>query len=490
MLLPEQLYPLLLRWLQALKVGAHQTSQQAIAAQLTALLTAQSMRPAPLMRALPSPQPVLAHQRYRRRQRVLTGSRLTPAWLTPALVQGALALVEPLPGRGPWAGQTYLALDSVRCGPWELFTVGVVWHGRVLPVAWAVLPYPWPKGQFTPTVCALLRQVAAVWPPDRPVHMVADRAFPSYALCQTLRALGWGYTLRLQARHWVTVAGQTQQARALLAEASVGTWRAYAGTYGQGAPAVAGTIVVGRGLAVVPPHQNNAGSLRQRARRVGQRAQHAASKNKDRTAALDQWVILFTSHSTVVAARGSYRRRWPIEGSYRDAQGGWDGAHGWDVAHEIARADDPTAVERLAGLWALGTLVQSWVGHQAEQATAPPLVQQVVAGWTTTGRLSVWARGQLALREPSGRLAPWLSETLTVGADRLAAAPRPPPRLSLWPLRQGATGPPAPRGASHCASSGGLALSSLPLPKGAHSYRRDTRAPRNRPVRPARELHW
>src|SRR5207245_3366060 len=69
--------------------------------------------------------------------------------------------------------------SSDLCGGWEVFTLGVVWHGRVLPVGWAVLPYPWPKGRFTPTVCALIRQVAAVWPAERPVHLVADRGFPS-----------------------------------------------------------------------------------------------------------------------------------------------------------------------------------------------------------------------------------------------------------------------------------------------------------------------
>ena len=436
MLLPEQLYPLVLRWLHGLELGAHRTSQASVAAVLTALLVAQSLRPAALMRALPSPEPVPARQRYRRYQRVLTSARLTPAWVSPALVRGALQQGPPQPGPGPWTGLTYLALDSVRAGRWELFTVGVVWHGRVLPVGWAVLPYPWPKGQFTPTVCALLRQVAAVWPPDRPVHLVADRAFPSYDFFATLQALGWGWTVRLQARHWVTVAGQLQLARTLLADARVGTWRAYPAHYGAAARGLAGTVVVGRGLLVVPPHQCNLGSARARARRLGQRAQHAASKNKRRTAETDQWVLLFTSHTTVVAARGSYRRRWPIEGSYRDAQGGWDGRHGWDLTRELARAATPAVVERLAGLWALGTLLQSWVGHQIGLPTAPPLVQQVAAGWTTTGRLSVWARGQLALREPSGRLAPWLADTLRQGADQIAAAPPRPPGLSLWPVHQ------------------------------------------------------
>ena len=52
-----------------------------------------------------------------------------------------------------------------------------------------VLPYPWPKGAFTPTVCALLRHVAACWPAGHAVHLLADRGFPSrVAYCSSSRA--------------------------------------------------------------------------------------------------------------------------------------------------------------------------------------------------------------------------------------------------------------------------------------------------------------
>src|SRR5207253_7318269 len=136
------------------------------------------------------------------------------------------------------AGLTHLALDSVRLGRWEVFVLGVVWHGRVLPVGWAVLPYPLPKGAFTPTACALVAQAAAFWPADRPARLTADRAFASYALFGALAAAGWGYYLRLQARHWVTVGGVRQQARALLAGAAAGCWTRYVGAYGAGARAI------------------------------------------------------------------------------------------------------------------------------------------------------------------------------------------------------------------------------------------------------------
>src|SRR5829696_9156037 len=153
---PQEVYPLLLPWVQALGGPTHPAAGLALAQLLSALLVTQSLRPSALMRALPSSQSVPARQRYQRVARAWTRAWLTAAWLTPRLVRAALALV---PGR-----ERLLALDSVRCGPWEVFTVGLVWHGRVLPLAWAVLAYPWPKGQFTPTVCALLEAVARAWP--------------------------------------------------------------------------------------------------------------------------------------------------------------------------------------------------------------------------------------------------------------------------------------------------------------------------------------
>jgi len=355
---------------------------------------------------------------------------LSPAWLTPALVRAAVALVV---AAGDGRVVT-LALDSVRCGGWELFTLGVVWHGRVLVVGWTVLPYPWPKGRFTPTVCALLRQVGAVWPPDVAVQLVADRAFGSAAFFTTLARLGWGWTVRLQARHWITVAGVQQQARALVAQVREGYWQAWAATYGTGPGAVAGTLVIGRGPYVMPSHQANPGSLRQRAQRAARRVQHAASKHGGTASPFESWVILFTTEPTVIAARNRYRQRWPIEGTYRDAQSGWDGHHGWGLDRVVPALPTPEAVGRVVGLWALGLLVQSWVGDQVARPTAPPCVQQTAAQWTTTGRLSVWARGRLALTDPSGRLGAWLEDTLRAGAERVAAAPPPGRRLTLWPV--------------------------------------------------------
>jgi hypothetical protein len=137
---PAALYPLIQLWFQALHVTPHTTATAALAHLVTALLVGQSLRPAALARALLSTRTVSARQRYQRVQRAGTRGWLTSAWLTPRLIRGAVVLVGPWSAGGPVEGVTHLAMDSVRCGAWEISTVGVVWHGRVVPIAGAVLP--------------------------------------------------------------------------------------------------------------------------------------------------------------------------------------------------------------------------------------------------------------------------------------------------------------------------------------------------------------
>jgi hypothetical protein len=415
MLTPQALYPLVLTWMQALDLASRPTAVVGLTHLVVALLSAQSLRPSALMRALLSPEPVPARQRYKRVARAWDRPWLTSTWLTPRLVRAAVALVPP-EAQGPSAGLTHLALDSVRCGPWEVFLVGVVWHGRVLPLAWAVLPYPWPRGQVGPTVCGLLQQVAAAWPKDRPVHLVADRAFPSQRLFRTLRTLRWGWTVRLRANTGVQVGSEALLVRTLLARARTSGWTCWTGSYGRGSRAISAQLVVGRGLVVLPSHRRTAASHRQQAQRRAERVRVRAYRYAS-VRQTDAWVVLSTSHPTWQAAVASYRRRWAIEGSFRDAQSGWDGQHGWNLEPVLSRQGCPAQAERVVGLWAVASLVQTWVGSQLVHG--PAAVRAVAQEWTTTGRLSVWAHGQFALHDPSGRLTTWLIETLQAGAARL-----------------------------------------------------------------------
>jgi hypothetical protein len=430
-----ELYPLIEAWVQALPAPTplHPAARRGLAQVVSALLVSQSLRPSALMRALLSPVPVPARQRYKRLARAWARPWLSPTWLGPRLVPAVLALVPP-----DRQGLTHLALDSVRCGRWEVFTLGVIWHGRVLPVGWAVLPYPWPKGQFRPTVCQLLERAAAAWPTDRPAHLVADRGFPSRALFRLLARVGWGWTVRLRAANAVSLAGQPpQRVRAVLAHADPLGWRTFArAQFARGPQEPTGTLVVGRGLLVLPAHQRGPASLRVRFEQHGRRQAYVARKHPhqrpDASPETDGWLVLFTSHPAWLAASTSYGRRWAIEGSYRDAQGGWDGQHGWDLEPALRRLREPLAVERVVGLWALGTLLQTWLGAQLRQPQADALVHAIAREWATTGRLSVSACGRLALTEPSGRLWPWLQHALADGAQRLATA-SPAPRTCLAP---------------------------------------------------------
>jgi len=430
MLAPAELYPVVHAWLQAGRLIPQALALGSVANLVTALLVGQRLRYGSLARTHLSPAGVTARQRYRRVRRVLTRPWLSSAWLTPRLVPVVLALVpDPVP---------HLAMDTVRCGAWEVLTIGVVWHGRVLLVGWAVLPYPMPKGQFSPTVRRLLRRVAAAWPADRArPHLVADRGFPSLALFRLLVQLEWGWTIRLRCRLTVGVAGQARALREVVAASTPGAWTCQPSTYGTGRQAVAGYLVIGRGeaLPILPAHQANPGSLRHRARQWLLRQREVRDKRPGHASAAalasDRWMVLFTSHPRWLAASRSYTQRWSAEGSYRDAQSGYDRQHGWELEPTLTREPNPAVVDAVVGLWALGALLQTVLGAQVGQAR-DPLVQQARARWTTTGRLSVWMRGRFALADPDRALHTWLLATLQHSAEHLRQAlGRPAPRPQL-----------------------------------------------------------
>ena len=423
MLSSAQVYPLVAAWLHSLEAIPHRTACAAVADRLTALLLGQSLRPSVLVRARPSPTARPARAGYRQVADGWQCPWLTAAALTPALVRAALRLTQPV--------APVLVLDSLRCGRWEVFTIGLVWHGRVLPISWALLPYPWPTGRFTPTVGALIEQVAAAWPADAPApQFLADRAFPSKPLFATLAAVGWDFTVRLRASDMVTVGGHYQSGRDLIEQATAGVWTCQPGTFGDQRLAVATQVVVGRSLPVLPWHQRDDGSARHRARRARRKLQDA--KQTRRAAPTEPWVVLLTTHAGWRDAVGAYAQRYHTEGTYRDWQTGWAGRHGWDLGEQVGRvaADRPARVEGLVGLAALGTLVQAWVGDQLTAPGTPAAVRAEVAGWTVHGRLSVWARGRLALTDVTGRLDDWVRQILAAGIRLLQrdrpAAPRAP----------------------------------------------------------------
>jgi hypothetical protein len=255
-------------------------------------------------------------------------------------------------------------------------------------------------------------------------------SFPSRDLFRTVIAAGWGFTVRLGARSLVTVDGTERWAKEVLATAKPGHWDVYlTATYGSAAPLVQGHLMVGKDLPVLPVHQANPGSLAHRTHRQQQRRAQVGRKHetqrgtKGAAAATDGWVMLFTTHPSARAAAASYRLRWPLESSFRDAQSGGDGRSGWDLERTLRRVTEAGRVDRVVGLWALGTLIQTWIGAGTLVPTLPTEIAAEVASWTTTGRVSIWMRGRLALLDRRGRLEGWLGQRLDDGAALVEAAP-------------------------------------------------------------------
>src|SRR4029453_7404849 len=100
-----------------------------------------------------------------------------------------------------------VALDTTRLGGWEVWLAGIVVAGRTLPIGWAVIPYPWPRGQFRSTTVALIQRLQMAFPSEVSWTLVADRGFPSAGLFAQLRHRGTGFTVRLRLSDWMTVAG-------------------------------------------------------------------------------------------------------------------------------------------------------------------------------------------------------------------------------------------------------------------------------------------
>jgi len=403
-------YPLVAGVVHALLGGRHAAMVAAVAPLVWALLRGQSLRGADLARALPDLAAAGARQAQRRVRRALGRVSLGSWSLTPALLPAALRLV-------PEAGVT-LVLDSTRCARWEVFTLGVVFHGRVLPVAWAVLPYPWPKGRFTPTVVDLLDRALAAWPPDRAVHLVADRGFPSRPLFRCLdrwRArTGLGYTVRLRAADHVRLDGAAVRVGDRAREAASDGWRGWPASYQRrGDAGATAHLVVGRGAPVPPPHQRGPADAARRAARAARRLAHVRSKGQD-PAADRVWALLST-HAAPADAVASYAARFRTEGTYRDLKA-------WGLEPVAARATDPAHLDGLLGLASLGYLVQAAVGAAAGR-TADPAARARQRQWSTTDRLSVCWRGRQVLHDRAHDWSAWLQGTLADLTRQLGPAP-------------------------------------------------------------------
>ena len=187
-------------WVKTRLQRTHATVVQTIAWGVLCVLIAQRVTPAAVARALPAEHAGSGRARLTRVRRWWAGPAVDQAVVSPQLIAGALALLSP--------GQTVVvALDTTRLGKWEVWLAGVVVAGRTVPIGWAGIPYPWPKGRFRHTTLTLLQRLQAAFPGGVRWRLVADRGFPSAALFAQLRQGGTDFSVRLRLSDWATVAG-------------------------------------------------------------------------------------------------------------------------------------------------------------------------------------------------------------------------------------------------------------------------------------------
>jgi hypothetical protein len=299
----------------------------------------------------------------------------------------------------------------------------------VVPIAWSILPYPWPTKQFTPTVVALLTRTLALWPPDRPVHLVADRGFPSLPLFRCLdrwrRDRPLDYTIRLRAADWVRLpSGGAVKVGDLERAVRPGTWAQYPAAFQRRQQAGAAvTLVVGSGLPVYPAHQVGAADCARRVQRAQRRTSHVRSKGQ--AATLDQqWALLTTTPSWREAVP-VYRGRFTTEGTYRDLKS-------WQLAAVAAHEPDAAHLDALVGLAALAYAVQVGLGAAAGR-TADRAARARQQQWCTTARLSPFWRGRQVLHDRAHDWRPWLHTHLPALAHTLAGTRAPATPTSTAP---------------------------------------------------------
>jgi hypothetical protein len=413
-------------WVKATLGRTHATVVRTIAWAVLCVLVTQRVTPAALARALPAEQAGHARARLTRVRRWWTGPPLDQAVVSPQLIQAALALVP--------AGQgVVVALDTTRLGPWEVWLAGIVVAGRTLPIGWAVLPYPWPKGQFRTTTLALLQRLQSAFPAGVCWRLVADRGFPSALLFAQLRHGGTGFSVRLRLRDWVTVAGVYAMLVDHLEAGRLLEGQRTAAALGRGRPEqplVPGWVVVSAAVAVPPKHKQNPGTARERAKRAKAHAQHRqhkqGRKTKPPSAAAQRYAqtwVLFTTAATVAQAVAEYAQRMPIEETFRD----WHS--GWDVRAAVVHLPTAAMVDRLIGVVCLTYSLQMQLG---QRLSADPVGQQRRGQWTVTDRVSWFWCGQRLFNDPGYDWSAWLAAqwaTLSRPRAPVAAEPEPVPML-------------------------------------------------------------
>jgi hypothetical protein len=392
------------RWVKHVLGSTHTTTVVTVAWAVLCLLVAQRVTSAALARALPANQAGSGRSCLRRVRRWWRGPILDQAMSSPALIRLALTLLA--------ANQpVVVALDTTRLGPWEVWLAGIVVAGRTLPIGWAVIPSPWPKGRFRATTLALVQQLQPAFPAGVRWTLVADRGFPSAVLFAQLRQGGMDCSVRLRLSDWVTVDRVYAPVSAHLVAGRLVVGQRTAAMIGRGTveqPRVPAAIVVSAAVIPSPRHKQNPGTARERAQRAKQHAQHRKHKQGRKTtppSAVAQryaqtWV-LFTTAPTVTQAVAEYAGRMSIEETYRD----WH--HHWAVRAAVVDLPLAAMVARLIGIVCLAYTVQM---HRGQRVSTDPVGQRRRAQWTVTDRVSWFWCGQRLFDDSGYDWTDWLGQ--------------------------------------------------------------------------------
>jgi hypothetical protein len=366
------------------------------------LVVAQRVTPAALARAIPATDAGSGRRRLRRVQRWWQGPELHLDRVTPRLIRAALALL-------PRHAEIIVALDTTRVGCGEIWHAGSVFAGHTLPVAGAVVPYPWPRGRFRETTLSLVQQLQRAVPAGQPWVFVADRGCPRAKLCGQLCQEHTDWTVRLRLSDWAEVAGVSAPVAAHLHAGRLRPGERVAATLGRGTveqPRVCAWIVVSAAVPLPPKHKRNAGTERERAARAQAHAKHRAQKGRKSrppSALAQQYAqtwVLFTTAASVPAAVEQDAARMAIEQTLRE----WH--HGGGLRAAASALPTAEAVGRMVGIVCLAYRLQIELGVRFSTDAQG---QQRRAQWTVTDRVSYFWCGQHVVQDPGADWSTWLS---------------------------------------------------------------------------------
>jgi len=352
---------------ETVSAGVHKPTVERFALLVTGMIRAKSAAPARIAQGvhelcLSEAEPESIERRLRRTE---NDRHVTAALCFHPFARRHLLLGQPQ--------ALILILDPTLQEDRAVMVSAAVWYrGRTLPLAWTLWPANTPlEGQgFWQRVAALLDLVATLLPVGVQVTWLADRAFGTPTFTDLIVAHGWHYVVRIQGHtHYRDAHGREHAVKALV------------------------------------PQRGDRRKLRSQVfKKAGWREASVVAYWGHRH---DQPLCLVSDLSPQWHLIGLYRRRYPIEGTFRDYK-----SYGWHWEH--GQVTDFQHMERLLVGMALATWLALLVGTQV----AAELLAQPASGHRRTrpwaGKYSLFQLGLQRWQQGlSGRLQLQLDCRLT-----------------------------------------------------------------------------